>query len=117
MHEFSITGSMIEILERIIAEKKLKKVESVCLEINPLASIEPESVKFYFDFLTKENKLLKGARLVFNKKSLAVVCKKCGNEFESDDIFSGCPECGEISGCKTDNLDDDDIRIVSLVAV
>ena len=115
MHEYSITCSIVEILAKIIEGKKLKKIRKVNFELSQIASIEPESIKFYFDFLTAENQRLKGAILKFKKNKLKLVCSKCGKIFESNaefDISSvKCPACGSEN---TQVQEEDDIRIVSV---
>jgi len=115
MHEYSITCSILEILEKIIKEKNLKKIKKVKFELSKLASIEPESIKFYFDFLTAENQKLKGAILKFKKNKLKLVCCKCGKIFESNAEFDisnvKCPDCGSEN---TQLSEEDDIRIVSV---
>ena len=65
MHEYSITNSIIDIVKKIIDEKKVVKVSKIDFEINPAASIEPDSIKFYYEFLTRDDNNLKNARLVF----------------------------------------------------
>jgi len=115
MHEYSITCSILEILEKIIKEKNLKKIKKVKFELGKLASIEPQSIKFYFDFLTAENLRLKGAILKFKKNKLKLICSKCGQLFESNaefDISSvKCPACG-IKNAQV--REEDDIRIISV---
>lgn len=115
MHEYSITCSILEILEKIIKEKNLKKIKKVKFELSKLASIEPQSIKFYFDFLTAENLRLKGAILKFKKNKLKLICSKCGQLFESNaefDISSvKCPACG-IKNAQV--REEDDIRIISV---
>jgi len=117
MHEYSITSSILQILEKIINEKKLNKISEINFELSRIASIEPESIKFYFDFLTEENNRLKGAVLNFKKNKLKLTCGKCGKIFESNNEFdisnAKCPNCG------SENLQicqEDDIRIVSIRA-
>ncbi|MBM3707994.1 MAG: hydrogenase maturation nickel metallochaperone HypA [Actinobacteria bacterium] len=113
MHEYSITCSIIKILERVIKEKNLKKVEEVKFELSPIASIEPESVIFYFAFLTRENILLKDAKLKFEKVKIKVKCGKCGNSFEAENFTSNCPRCDSLNISISDkNIDD--IKITSI---
>jgi len=117
MHEYSITCSILEILDKVINEKKLKKIRKVNFELSRIASIEPESIKFYFDFLTAENQRLKGAILKFKKNKLKLACSKCAKIFQSNAEFNisdvKCPDCG------SENVqlrEEDDIRIVSVEA-
>ena len=115
MHEYSITCSILEILEKIIKEKNLKKIKKVKFELSKLASIEPQSIKFYFDFLTAENQRLKGAILKFKKNKLKLACKECGKIFESNAEFDisnvKCPAC---ESKNAQILEEDDIRIISV---
>jgi len=115
MHEYSITCSILEILDKVINEKKLKKIRKVNFELSQIASIEPESIKFYFDFLTAENQKLKGAILKFKKNKLKLACSECGKIFESNAEFNisnvKCPACGSENA---QVREEDDIRIVSV---
>lgn len=116
MHEFSITSSIIDILKKVVSEKKVIKVDKINIEINPLASIEPESVRFYYDYLTASDPILKGAELNFVKASMEIKCKNCNFIYKTDDIFLKCPKCGSYSGSGLFNPDMDDIRIISIDA-
>lgn len=117
MHEYSITCSILEILNKVINEKKLIKIRKINFEISKIASIEPESIKFYFDFLTAENQILKGAILKFKKNKLKLACTSCGKTFDCDAEFdiSGvkCPDCGSDN---THIREEDDIKIISVQA-
>jgi hydrogenase nickel incorporation protein HypA/HybF len=94
MHEYSITSSIIEILEDIGKKNKLDKITKVNFLVSPVASIEPESVRFYYCYLTKNNSLLKGAELVFKKSELDIRCLSCNKEFTSKKFKPLCPKCG-----------------------
>ena len=93
MHEYSITCSIIEILERIAEEKKLKKVYQVDFDINDFACIEPDSIRFYYEFLTRDNTILGGARLEFSRINARMVCTDCRHVFELNNLRARCPEC------------------------
>ena len=117
MHEYSITCSILQILDKVINEKKLKKIKKVNFELSRIASIEPESIKFYFDFLTVEDQRLKGAILKFKKNKLKLACGGCAKIFQSNAEFDisnvKCPACG---GKNVQIREEDDIRIVSVQA-
>ncbi len=111
MHEYSITGSIIDIVKKNIKGKKTGRVTKINIEITPLSQIEPESVKFYYEYLTKGERELKGAELVFDVKPLAVECSDCGMVSEIDSLLMVC------SRCKSRNIsikETDQIRLVSL---
>lgn len=114
MHEHSITCSIVDILNRVMKENKIKKIRIINFEISSIAQIEPSSIEFYYNFLTRENKALKDAKLIFNKKKMKIKCSDCGQTSEMKDIFlAHCP------GCSSKNikaLDIDDIKIMSIEA-
>jgi hydrogenase nickel incorporation protein HypA/HybF len=117
MHEYSITCAIISILEKTAKEKTLKKISRVNLEINPAASLEPESIKFYFEFLTREKALLKGAKLKFTKIRTSLKCSSCQKEFFTTDFPPKCPACGKLNlGFDAGLAMADDIKVISLVA-
>ncbi len=116
MHEYSITNSIIDILEAIIQEKNIKKVLKIKFEVSPFASIEQESIKFYYNFLTKDNPILFKAKLSFYKKKLKITCSNCGFKFTANDIYLKCPKCNSFNSYDFINLSIDDIKIISLDA-
>jgi hydrogenase nickel incorporation protein HypA/HybF len=94
MHEYSITGSIIEILEDIARKNKLDRIKKVNFLVSPTASIEPESVRFYYRFLAADNRILKGAKLVFEKSIIRMQCTSCGKESGIKEFKPLCPACG-----------------------
>ena len=117
MHEYSITCSIISILKKIAADKALNKISKVNFELSPAASLEPESIRFYFDFLTRQSTLLNGAKLSFRKTKIRIKCKSCGRIFSSSKFPPRCSGCGNI--CLDNNVMPaiaDDIRITSVIA-
>jgi hydrogenase nickel incorporation protein HypA/HybF len=111
MHEYSLTCSILEILEKIIEEKKLKRIKKINFELNRLAGIEPESIKFYFDFLAKDNACLHGAKLHFKKTGTRIKCSDCNKIYNIKSFEIKCPKC---SGINVKIMETDDIKIVSL---
>ncbi|HEY4695685.1 MAG TPA: hydrogenase maturation nickel metallochaperone HypA [Candidatus Hydromicrobium sp.] len=93
MHEYSITCSVIEILDDLIRKHNIKKVKKVSFEVSPLAHIEPLSVEFYYGFLTENSKILKDASLEFKKGKIKIECRTCGKSFQSENFTSSCIYC------------------------
>jgi len=106
MHEYSITCSILEILNKIIKEKKIKKVKVINFEI-----IEPGSIEFYFNYFTKDNKILKNAKLSFKKNMIKIECRKCKKIFEINGFIMKCPGC---SSTEVKLVDSDDIRVYAV---
>ena len=111
MHEYSITNSMVSILEDVAKKNNLKKISKVNIDLNPIANIEPDSINFYYEFMTMDNKLLKGAELIFSTRRLKIECRSCRDVFEKEEFIPECPKCGS-SNVK--NIDIDDIKIISI---
>ena len=111
MHEYSITSSIIGILEDIGKKNKLDKINKVNFIVSPVASIEPESVRFYYQYLTEDNSLLKGAELVFKKSKLNIKCLSCSRGFTRKEFKPLCPECGSSNVLVQES---DEIKIVSV---
>ena len=114
MHEHSITCSILEILDKVIKENKITKIKKINFEISTLANIEPSSIEFYYDFLAKDNNVLKDAKLVFKKKKMKAKCKDCNKISEMEDIFLIC--CPACSSKNIKAVDTDDIKILSVEA-
>ena len=113
MHEYSITCSILEILKKIISENNLKKVKKVNFQLSKLSNIEPESVKFYFNFLNKDNEIFKGARLYFKKINIKVTCNDCNETYDLKSFEVKCPNC---FGRNVDIANMDDFKIMSVEA-
>lgn len=111
MHEYSITSSMVSILEDVAKKNNLKKISKVNIDLNPIANIEPDSINFYYEFLTRDNKLLEGAELIFSIRKIKIECGDCSDIFEKDEFIPKCPKCGS-SNVKNINIDD--IKIISI---
>jgi hydrogenase nickel insertion protein HypA len=113
MHEYSITCSILEILQKVVGENNLKKVKKVNFQLSKLSNIEPESVKFYFNFLTKDAEIFKGARLYFKKINIKVLCNDCSKTYDLKSFEVRCPRC---SGKNVNIVKMDDIKIMSVEA-
>ena len=111
MHEYSITSSMVSILLDVAKKNNLKKISKVNIDLNPIANIEPDSINFYYEFMTRDNKLLKGAELIFSIRKIKIECRDCSDIFEKDEFIPKCPKCGSST---VKNINIDDIKIISI---
>lgn len=111
MHEYSITTSIIDILEDTGRKNSLERIKKVSFELNPISSIEPESIRFYYEYLTRDNDLLKNAELVFEKININMKCISCDHKFTKKEFKLVCPECGSTNISVPEA---DDIKIISV---
>jgi Zn finger protein HypA/HybF involved in hydrogenase expression len=113
MHEYSITCSIIDIVKKNIDKKKVTKVSKIDFEISPAASLEPYSIKFYFEFLTRDDAVLKNAKLVFKNPGKKIKCSGCGAIYSVKEFPALCPKCMKINPIN-DYIDD--IKITAIYA-
>ena len=111
MHEFSITGSIIDILKNTIKDRDIKKILKVNFLVNPYGGIEPDSIKFYYEFLTKDDPVLKDAKLIFKKEKIKIKCNDCGECLEVFKLISSCRKC---AGTNLSISFPEDIKIKSI---
>ena len=112
MHEYSITCSILDILNKVVKENKIKKIKKINFEISSIAHIEPDSVEFYYNFLSKDNNILRNAKLKFKKKKMQIKCEDCKEISNIENLFVvECPKC---SSRKIKVINDDEIKIISV---
>lgn len=92
MHEYHIVESIVkQILEKAKNSNAIK-ITSVTLVMGELSGLQEESIRSYFDGLSKEN-LLEGAELVIKSAKSKLKCKDCGMVFEHEKSIFDCPKC------------------------
>jgi hydrogenase nickel incorporation protein HypA/HybF len=92
MHELAVTQSILDIALRHAGESK--RITRINLVIGDLSSFVGESVKFYWDMLSKDT-IAEGADLHFRRIKTKFQCAECENKYKpSDSKDFICPECG-----------------------
>lgn len=94
MHEMSLTEGVVRILEEQAAQHGFAKVKTVWLEIGELSSVDPESMAFCFDAVTKGSAVADGARLEIVRIPGQAFCLGCGESVAVANRFDPCPKCG-----------------------
>lgn len=93
MHELSVTESVLEIACRHAEKAQATRVTDIYLEIGQLSSIVDESVKFYWDLISKDT-LCERAALHFKKIPAVLICQECQQKYQLDNDLQPCPKCG-----------------------
>jgi hydrogenase nickel incorporation protein HypA/HybF len=92
MHELPVTQNILDIALRYAGDAK--KITRINLVIGDLSSIVGESVKFYWDMMSKDT-IAEGADLHFIRIKIRFRCGECMHEFGQDDSKEfACPKCG-----------------------
>jgi Zn finger protein HypA/HybF involved in hydrogenase expression len=94
VHELGITQGIVERAREAARQAGAVKVTDLFLTITPAADFQPESIKMYYEMLTDEDELLKGATLHFASAPIAATCLSCGEEFPTEAPQPLCPVCG-----------------------
>jgi len=95
MHEFSIAMSIIEIAEAEAKKANATAINELVLDIGTLAGIEFYALDTAMEMAVK-NTQLENAKIKINKIRARARCSDCGEEFDIEDVFDACPECGGV---------------------
>jgi hydrogenase nickel incorporation protein HypA/HybF len=97
MHEVSLVGSMLEIVEEYAGRHRFRKVNSLKLSFGALSSIDGSALKMAFEVLSKDT-LAHDASLEYTIHPIRIHCFSCEQENRVDEFPSPCP------GCKGDEV-------------
>jgi hydrogenase nickel insertion protein HypA len=87
MHEMSVTQAMLDLA---LEHAKGQRITDIHLRLGRLSGIVPESVEFYFEYLSKDT-LAEGARLHFETAPLEMTCMDCGRQADLSDWMDEPP--------------------------
>jgi hydrogenase nickel incorporation protein HypA/HybF len=90
MHELSLSGAIVNTVEKHAAGRP---VSLVSLRVGALRQVVPDTLDFYFRFVSKGT-LCEGARLEQELIAALLRCAACEREWEIDVPIFMCPECG-----------------------
>jgi hydrogenase nickel incorporation protein HypA/HybF len=93
MHELSIAMSIVDICTEEVQKAQAEKVTQVELEIGSLSGVEIEALKFSWD-VAVNNTPVAGAPLQIRYVKARAKCQECNSEFDIENYFSPCSECG-----------------------
>lgn len=96
MHELSITQNMLDIALEHADKADAGKIGKINLVVGEMSGFVADSVRFYFDFLSKGTKA-EGASLSFKSVTTKAKCQNCGKTFELKEFDWTCPQCKEDS--------------------
>jgi Zn finger protein HypA/HybF involved in hydrogenase expression len=97
VHELGITQGIIDrAREAAIASGGARKVAGLYLVMTPAADFSQDSIEMYFEMLTSDDELFRGAKLHFEHKPVAATCLSCSDEFSTDAPQPVCPQCGSL---------------------
>ena len=84
MHELGITQGIIDRAREAAVANDARKVAGLYLVMTPAADFSQDSIEMYFEMLTSDDELFKGAALHFEHRPVAATCLSCSDEFSTD---------------------------------
>jgi len=93
MHEMALCQGLVQILEEQAKVHAYTRVKTVRLEIGPLATVEPEALRFCFDVATRGT-LAENAKLDIVTTAASTWCFSCGETVTISGRNGVCPNCG-----------------------
>ena len=93
MHEFSLAINIVEIAENEAKKANAETITSIEVETGTLSGVVVEALKTALEAATRGTMLDK-ALIGINVVNGLARCSQCQHEYETNDVFSPCPECG-----------------------
>ncbi|MCU0969417.1 MAG: hydrogenase maturation nickel metallochaperone HypA [Rubrivivax sp.] len=111
MHELSLAGSILKIVEDAAARERFRRVTTLRLEAGRLAGVEPAALRFALDAVARGT-CLEGAAIQIDEPAARGFCMACCRSAEITERGQPCPHCGSLQ-VQTDG--GDALRVVDLV--
>ena len=86
-------------------------MDEIDLDIGTLSGVEMDALLFAWEACIPETVLAKAIRKI-NKIAAIAKCVSCQHEFETEDYFAQCPDCGDYL---TELVQGKELKIRSLV--
>jgi hydrogenase nickel incorporation protein HypA/HybF len=90
MHELSLSSAIVGTVQKHAAGRR---VTVVSLRVGRLRQVVPDSLEFYFGFVSRGT-VCEGARLEQESIKARLCCNVCGHEWKIDIPAFRCPACG-----------------------
>jgi hydrogenase nickel incorporation protein HypA/HybF len=96
MHEFSVVQSIVDIALESANRHHIEHVSSVEVEVGSASGVLPEAMEFAWEAAIKDT-LLCNALLKIKQIPLTVKCNNCQLQYQPEEIYAVCPQCGEFN--------------------
>jgi len=104
MHEVHLVRAIVETVEQQAAAHQAACVKRVKIRFNRLTSHSAGHVRFAFNLVKKDSKLVKGAKLSLNEVEPLLRCK-CGHKFHGHHLPEVCPKCASVDVTPVNSTD------------
>jgi hydrogenase nickel incorporation protein HypA/HybF len=93
MHEMSLAGGVLRVVEDAAAREHFTRVKRLTLEAGTLAGVEVRALRFALEAMTPGT-VLDGATIEIHEPPGRAWCMRCGETVEIASRADACPRCG-----------------------
>ncbi len=111
MHELSLAGSILRLVEQAAAHERFAHVRTLRLEAGKLAGVEVPALRFALQAVAPGT-CLEGAAFEIDEPAGVGACADCGASFAVQARAEPCPRCG---GVRVSCQGGDALRVVDLI--
>jgi hydrogenase nickel incorporation protein HypA/HybF len=113
MHELSLAGGILKIVEDSAARERFARVRRLTLSVGALSGVDEHALRFALDAIGPGT-CLEGAEIVLETQAATAWCFTCSGTVPIVSRLDACPTCGGsglVAGSGTD------LRIKDLIVV
>jgi hydrogenase nickel incorporation protein HypA/HybF len=111
MHEMSLAGGILKVVEDAAAREQFKRVSQLRLEAGALAGVETRALRFALETMTPGT-CLEGAEILIDEPPGTAWCMRCAESVPIQSRTDDCPKCG---GHQLQATGGTELRVVDLV--
>jgi hydrogenase nickel incorporation protein HypA/HybF len=93
MHEMSLAGGILRVVEDAAARERFVRVQRLTLEAGALAGVETRALRFALEAIAPGS-CLQGAEIVITEPPGQAWCLPCGTTVAIQARGEPCPHCG-----------------------
>ncbi len=93
MHELGIVFHIIDSLETVAQENKLKEIASVTLEVGEVSGVVDSYLKNCWKWAVKKHEFIKDAELITLEIPAVTYCQSCEKTYGTVEYGKICPYC------------------------
>lgn len=95
MHEMSLMGDILQLVQEDAFNKGILKIEKVELIVGEITNAMPDALRMAFDILRDQNLhfFSETAELVIHLEEAQASCVLCGMEYKPEQKIALCPNC------------------------
>ena len=94
MHELGVVFHCIKQVNEVAAENKVKKINSVTVEIGEVSTVIPYYFEDCWNWAVKKETVLKDAKINIEIIKAVTHCENCSNDYPTVEHGKTCPHCG-----------------------